>query len=335
MSKWKACATGVALCLSLSGVALSQQQSEPQPRVWAEANPKKASPAADSSVAGSPSTQAEADAWKLVESAPSSAEQANLASQFLEQYPQSGLVPRAHYLIAQNDFQTGNTASFIDHAEKAVAELPGVADLLSELAFVYAEGKKPDLAIKRANEAIQRIEAMERPDPEMASSWVLQVYHVRAEAYYALGRAYLSKINSGNGPNPDANLSRSINYLEAALRNNPRHDYAALRLAFAQRKIGNVGPMLMAYGRAVAIQGIAAQAARQQLEEVLGIIKSKMPDSEWAAKSFDEIVSEAGARMEQELTALGQQQAREIQATQASATTNTVATPAAVPNPQR
>ena len=136
---------------------------------------------------------------------------------------------------------------------------------------------------------------------------------MRAEAYYALGRAYLGKSGQEGGKGPDPNLSRAVNYLEAALRNNPRHDYAALRLAFAQRNLGNLGKMLHAYGRAVAIQGIASQPAREQLEEVLGIIKSKMADSEWAAKTLDDIVAEARMEMDQELAALRESQSRELQ----------------------
>jgi tetratricopeptide (TPR) repeat protein len=311
------------------------QQTESKPRVWAEAKPKQQSAISGSQAAPTPGNSAEAEAWKQVENAPTAADQAKLAAEFIEQYPQSDLVPNAHYFIAQSDFQAGNTASFIDHAEKAVAKLPGVADLLSQLAFVYAEGKQPDLAIERANQALERIDAMERPDPQVAASWVAQVYHVRGEAYYALGRAYLSKLGSGSGSTPDPNLSRAVNYLQAALRNNPRHDYAALRLAFAQRNMGHVGPMLLAYGRAVAIQGVASDPARQQLQEVLDLIKSKMPDSEWASKSLDDIVAEAGTQLEQEMTTLRQQQEREIQAAQGVATTNAPATSAAAPNPGR
>ena len=330
----------IAFFLTISAPASGQESVQAQNPVGPEAQPAQPAqsaptPGPSPRVVGEPQSQEEWGAWQLIENTPAPTEKATLALQFLDNYPESGLAPNAHYLIAEYDYQAGNFASFVEHGEKAVAELPGAADLLSQLAFVYAEGKKSDLAIERANQALERADTLGLPAYEMLPSWVAQVYQVKAEAYYALGRAYLGKLGQEKGDGPDPNLHRAINYLEAALRFNPHHDYAALRLAFAQRNAGNVEGTLLAYGRAIAIQGVASETARQQLDEVLGIVKSNMAGSEWAAKSADDVITEARARMEQEMASLQSEQAHEIHALQAELTPDGSSETPNEPTPQQ
>jgi tetratricopeptide (TPR) repeat protein len=134
-----------------------------------------------------------------------------------------------------------------------------------------------------------------------AGDWINQLFLVRAEANYALGRAYLSKLSREESRVEDPHLALAVRHLEKALEFDPRHDYACFRLGFAKRNQNDAGGALMAYGRAVAIGGVAAGPAMQQLEEVLGIVKEVLPDSPWARKTAQDIVNEANSLIQTEL----------------------------------
>lgn len=277
------------------GAGTPQTEPTPAPRVVGEAR-----------------TPEEWDAWQAITRAPSLAEKAELSRRFLENFPDSGLTANAHYFIAQYLYQTGDVESFVRHAEIALEELPNAVDLLGELAFFYAEQDQPEKAIDRANRALDLLQATNKPVGVTPEAWVDQVYKLRAEANYALGRAYLSRMPSENRSESPA-LSRAVNHLEAALKFDPRHDYAAFRLGFAERNANDAGGALMAYGRAAALGGVAAGPARNQVEDVLGIVKEALPDSEWAEMSADEVVNRAAAQMQEDLTALQQEKQQMVE----------------------
>jgi tetratricopeptide (TPR) repeat protein len=264
-------------------------------------------------VVGQARSQEEWDAWRLVEQAESPSERAELAGRFIESYPQSGLVPNAHHAVAQHLYQLGDVDDFTAHAENAVAELPMAVDLLSQLAFIYAERGRADLAIDRASRALENVESVPVPRGVGPEAWVGQVFQLKAEANYALGRAHLSKITRTEDREEDPNLQKAIEFLEAALRYDPRHDYACFRLGYAERNANDAGGALSAYAKAVALGGVAAGPAQQQLDEVLTIVKQAMPDSEWAGKSSQELVAEAGLKIQQEVARVRAEQEREVE----------------------
>jgi hypothetical protein len=109
----------------------------------------------------------------------------------------------------------------------------------------------------------------------------------------------------------DPNLKKSIEYLQIALRFEPRHDFACFRLGFAERNSNNAGGALIAYGKAVAIGEVAAQPAQTQLEDVLSIVKESMPDSEWAEKTVQEVVDQASIELEESVN-LNQQERTQL-----------------------
>jgi tetratricopeptide (TPR) repeat protein len=276
--------TGIAVLVSYVALATGFAIQDPQTQTQS---------APPSGRAGS---QAELDAWKPIADASALAEKAALAKDFLKQFPNSGLTPNAHYLIAMNYYQEGQVQDFIQHAEIAVSELPRAFDLLSHLAFYYAETHEPDKAVSRANAALSVLNGLQKPSGVSAEQWVSEMAQVRAEINYSLGRAYLEWSFKTKDQVSKADLQKAIQYFETALKNDPQHDFANFRMATAVRNTGDVKRTLMYYGRCVAIGGSAAAPARQQLEEVLQIIKKSLPDSEWAGKSVDEIV--AAARLE-------------------------------------
>jgi tetratricopeptide (TPR) repeat protein len=314
MSRRRAWIAGAVLWWLAIGV-MGQDQGgaappaqEPAPAAEPEKPPR---------VVGEAQTPEEWEAWQLVEQAPSLQEKAQLAQAFLAKYPESGLTAHAHHLLARQYYQAGDMTNFVPHAEKAIAELPQAVDMLSGLAFFYAEKGQPDRAIDRANRALQAVESASRPAEVSAADWVSQLYQIRAEANYALGRAHLSKIARSENRAEDPNLIKAVQYLETALKYDPRHDYACFRLGFALRNRNDAGGALLAYGRAIAIGGVAAGPAQQQLEEVLGIVKNAMPDSEWAKKSAQDVVAAAAGQLQQELARVQSEQAALVQTIQA------------------
>lgn len=283
--------TGLA---TFQGTALAVLQQAEQPAQ--EELPAITQP---SRVVGRTAGPEEAAAWQQVQAATDPGQRAQLAQQFLMQFPDSGMTPHAHYVIAQYAYQSGDFSTFATHAEEALKELPFAIDLLSQLAFLYAEQNEPDKAVNRATEALRVLESLQRPAEVSPEIWVEQAYQVRAEANYALGRAHLSRLRSG-ARSDDPNLLQAIEYFRTALRYDPRHDYAAFRLGFALRNVSDVDGALRAYGRAVAVGGVTAELARGQIDEVLNIVKRAMPDSDWAKKSVDDVVAEAQAELLQE-----------------------------------
>lgn len=271
----------------------SQTESQSTPQVGEE---PAAAPAPAVRVPGQAGSQQELDAWKAVLAAQTLTEKAAMAEDFLKQFPESGLTPNAHYLIAMNYYQQGQVEDFIRHAELALSELPRTFDLLSHLAFYYAEMHQPDKAIDRANSALAALAGLEKPVGVSADEWVNEMAQVKAEVNYALGRAYLERSFKGKEEESTANLQKAIGYFQTALAADPQHDFANFRMAAAVRNTGDVKKTLMYYGRCVAIGGAAAGPARQQIEEILKIVNKSLPDSEWAGKSVDDVV--AAARLE-------------------------------------
>lgn len=250
-------------------------------------------------VVGQARTPEEWEAWQLVERSARLADKAGLAESFLRNYPDSGLTSNAHYIIARNYYQLGDRENFVIHAEEALEELPNSPDLLAQLSFFYAESGQAAQAIDRGNRAIDVIDRVDRPAEVSVSQWVDEVYQIKAEANYAVGRAYLSRMSRTENRAEDPNLKTSIEHLKVALRYDPRHDYACFRLGFAERNANNAGGALMAYGRAVAIGGVAAEPAQSELQDVHTIVKESMPDSEWAEKSPEEIIDQASVELEE------------------------------------
>ncbi len=264
-------------------------------------------------VVGQARTPEEWEAWQLVERSTRLAEKAGLAESFLQNYPDSGLTANAHYIIARNFYQLGDMENFVVHAEEALEELPDSPDLLAQLGFFYAESGQAAQAIDRATRSLEMIDQVRKPAGVSANQWVDQLYQLEADANYALGRAYLSRVSRTENRTEDLNLRTSIEYLQSALRYDPRHDYACFRLGFAERNSNNAGGALMAYGRAVAIGGVASQPAQGQLEDVLSVVKEAMPDSEWAEKSVQEIITQASVELEESMVANQQEKAQLIQ----------------------
>lgn len=334
------------ICLLLSavpGFILAQdpdppvqepQEQEPQP---AQEQPPAPEPLPR--VIGQARSQAEYDAWMVVENAADLGEKALLAERFLETYPDSGLTPYAHMYIALDNYQAGDTESFVVHAEKAVDEIPDAAELLGRLAFAYAEGLgQSRKAIDRGEKALAALEKLEKQPGVPAEDWVAQRDQLRADAFYAIGRAYLNLFTSA-ATNPETraehpHLLKAIDYFQKAVEVDPGNDYAYFRLGFAHLNANNIDQALKAYAHAVAVGGIAAQPSEAKIEEVHKVVQESMPDEEAANMSTQEILERGQQSLQERIAereAARSQMAEEVR--QAEAAAQQPETPTLQPTP--
>jgi tetratricopeptide (TPR) repeat protein len=287
----------------------SGQANEPAEEENQEAAaPQLGEPIKPPRIPGRAQSQEEWDAWQRVVQAVDSAQKSELAEGFLKTYPSSGLSANAHFFIAQRYFEINDIDNFIFHGEKALEELPDLVTFLGQLAFFYAERGEADKAIDRAERALEALKTLERPADVPIRDFIVQTRQMEAEAKYALGRAYLTKVSSeAEERSKDPNLMKSVVNLRQALNIDARHDYASFRLGYAYRNMNNAAGAMKSYGRCVAIGGVAAQQARSELEEILTIVKEAAPDSAWSKKSVQDIVDEEARELEQDLVQQQQQ----------------------------
>jgi tetratricopeptide (TPR) repeat protein len=298
---------GMVLFTSLV-VAQSEEPAEQENQEVATP-PQIGEPVKPPRIPGRAQSQEEWDAWQNVVQAVDSAQKSELAKSFLETYPSSGLSSNAHFLIAQRYYEVNDIDNFILHGEKALEELPDLVTFLGQLAFFYAERGEAEKAIDRAERALESLERLERPANVAINDFVVQTRQLKAEAKYALGRAYLSQVTTDpEKRTSDPNLLKSVVNLKEALRFDPRHDYASFRLGFAYRNMNNAVGAMESYARAVIVGGVAAEQARMELEEILDIVKKAAPDSTWGKKTVQDIVDEGTQDLEKDIA----QQRQEI-----------------------
>jgi tetratricopeptide (TPR) repeat protein len=291
------------------GLALAQAEEPAEQENQDVSSPQIGETIKPPRIPGRAQSQEEWDAWQRVVQAVDSVLKAELAEGFLKTYPSSGLSANAHFFIAQRYYEANDIDNFILHGEKALEELPDLVTFLGQLAFFYAERGEAEKAIDRGQRALEALDRMERPAEVPINDFVIQTRQLKAEAKYALGRAYLSQVTTDLEKRPsDPNLLKSVVNLREALRFDPRHDYASFRLGFAYRNMNNAAGSMKSYARSVIVGGVAAEQARAELEEILGIVKKAAPDSAWGKKSVQDVIDEETLDLEEDVA----QQKQEI-----------------------
>ncbi|MFQ5738516.1 MAG: tetratricopeptide repeat protein [Acidobacteriota bacterium] len=251
-------------------------------------------------IVGQAQSQAELEAWNIVQQAAAREEQIRLCKEFLQNYPESGLTPFAHHLLAKA-YGPEDPEKFILHAEEALRELDNLPGITAMLAFFYAERGEDQKAMSRAQQTLDVLGRMEKPIQVTAAQWTKHRYEVSDQAHYALGRALL---NQSRGPGREANLAKAVDHLEQALRQSPTDSYACFRLGEAYTRQREYEKAIEAYARTVALGGVIAQYARPHLEEVYKDVHESTDGMEDAVSEQQKIIQEAMAEREQELQKL-------------------------------
>lgn len=232
--------------------------------------------------------EAEAALLEEIEQTDSWEGKVRLAGSFLQQFPDSGKAAFAHQLVAIDARNNNDDDRFFHHAEESLKGIPNNLALLIPLAMGYAEKGQAERAIELASNGIQVLDAVERPPQISPPEWEQRKRLLGAELRYALGRAYLEKAVGQAGGDAQADgkhLDQAVVFLQEAVQQNPAHDYATFRLAFARARQGHTHEALQWYARTVAIGGTASDAARPDLEALYRAVNK-------SAEGLEELIAE-------------------------------------------
>ncbi len=212
-----------------------------------------------------PRSELERQAWETVAQAPE-ARRAQLALDFLEHFPESGMQPLAHQFIAIQAFKGTEFEIFERHARLALEGNRSLSELESQLAFYYAESGRYAEAVTVANQLLARLQV--EPTPAHPSSIAASQRDSRllSTVRYVLGRSALGRSQVQEDPaSRDTLLGQAVGHLTAALDLNPADDYTAYRLGQAYLAQGNPAKASESLAWAVNLAGFAADPALQTL----------------------------------------------------------------------
>ncbi|HSR51846.1 MAG TPA: tetratricopeptide repeat protein [Acidobacteriota bacterium] len=253
------------------GWSVAQQQGTQEQGQTQEEQPAQQEETAEPApppprVVGQVRSQAEMEAWNAVVNAPSP-EQPAKARIFLEQFPDSGMTPHAHYVIAMSAFTNNNFADFMMHGEQALEELPQALDLASHLAFFYAETKKFDKAQTMAGKVTSVM-----ADEQVRNSFQPQQRDkLLCSAHFAIGRSQLGEFMQNK--EDQTKLDKAIENLEMAADLDPTDAYAYYRLGSAYRQKNDADQAIHYFTLAAATGTAVGNAATRTLGEIYDLLE--------------------------------------------------------------
>ncbi len=289
----KLCLLFLALWVATVSTFAANQEKQPTQEEAVEEQ-EGSPPEENPRVIGQTRSMEEYDAWIVIGETPTLEEKTELAEKFLEKFPESGLTPYAHDILARFHLQRGDDDKFFEHAEEALREVPNKADLAILLAVEYAEGGRADEAIGRAQSSLQVLQDLPRSSEMTLADWTMEKHQLQADCHYALGRSYLTKYlqdKSSKSAGKDPNLEQAQKNLEQACVLDPEHDRAYYRLGFLFTKQNIANKAVENYARAVALDGITSDRAKSALEKIHSFIQKYLPDSELGKKNFEELIA--------------------------------------------
>ena len=197
-------------------------------------------------VVGQAQTKEEFDAWTAIDQTEDLQQKAELAMDFLEFHPKSGLTPLAHQLLALYFQQQNEYERFVDHGEKAIAELPSSYVLLIELAVGYAERGEVQKALTRGQQGLDGAAAAAQPGQMSLVEWTRQKERLEADGHYALGLANLHQSMKSSSTKAQ-HLNNCVERFSKVVELEPDHDRAYLRMGRAYLGLRNAEKALEAY----------------------------------------------------------------------------------------
>ena len=231
-------------------------------------------------VVGEPQSEEQFNAWSELEAA-TPEDKAQLAQQFLETFPESGMVPVAHQILALHYLEQNETDRFIQHAEQSLMEIKtgsNSAVILTALARSYAQKGSISKAIEKGKEGLQLIQMLQKPPESPPLQWNLQKAQLQAEVNYALGFAYLYAFVQQGGltsPDTDPDLHQAIKNLEQCVELDPGHGLAYYYLGDSWVRKNDAENALKNFARASALEPSIASAARQDLDKIYKYLHPK------------------------------------------------------------
>ena len=262
-------------------------------------------------VVGQAQTKEEYDAWTAIDQTEDLQQKAELAMDFLENHPKSGLTPLAHQLLALFYQQHNEYEKFVEHGEKAIAELPNSYVLLIELAVGYAERADVQKALSRAQQGLDGAAAAERPGQLSLVEWTRQKERLEADGHYALGLANLHQSMKSSSTKAQ-HLESCVEHFSKVVEFEPDHDRAYLRLGRVYLGQRNAEKALEAYARAAASGGMTAEIAREQLDQLYTFVHKKTDGIEELINQQREYLMQQKAAKEASLQELQNQEMQQF-----------------------
>ena len=273
----------------------------------AEESLEKSAPLELPRVLGQAQTQDELDAYNAATQATLTIEKIQLAVSFLGQFPDSGLTPYVHKFLAFAYMDVNEFVQFIEHALKALSELPNDPDILPHLARVYSEQGQLSKALKLAKSGQALWEAAEKPAGMPLDIWAVKKYQSLADLSYAYGLALLGRSTKVVGDKSKV-VNRAIEQLEKAIKADPQFGRAYLRLGSAYAMLNDASNTLQYFARAATSSSDIAGIAEDRLKKVYQLVnKSSDGLMELIQKERDYIQQKMSQRRA-ELEELRQQQ---------------------------
>ena len=235
----------------------------------------------------------------------------NSTWEFLQNHPESGLTPLAHQFLALAYQQQNNYEKFVEHGEKAVAELPTSYVLMIELAVGYAERSHPDQAIVYGQRGLEVSTAGTKPAQLTTADFISKRDALQADANYAIGLSHLHHSLKG-GSSKDEMVELARVHLEKAIELDPNHERAYLRLGRVYLTQQNADQALDAFARAVAVGGVTQEIAQGQLEQLYTFIHKKTDGMDEAVAKGKEFVAQKSAEKEAKLQEIQDQEAQQL-----------------------
>ena len=258
-------------------------------------------------VLGQAQTQDELDAYNAATQATLTTEKIQLAVDFLGQFPDSGLTPYMHKFLAFAHMDGNEFTQFIEHALKALSELPQDPDILPHLARVRSEQGQISEALKLAKSGQLLWETAEKPAGMPLDIWTVKKYQSLADLSYAYGLALLGRSAKLVGDKSKV-VKRAIEQLEKAIKADPEFGRAYLRLGSAYAMLNDAGNTLQSFARAANSNSDIAGIAEGRLKKAYELVnKSSDGLMELIQKERDYIQQRMSQR-QAELEGLRQQQ---------------------------
>ena len=294
---------------NLHASAQGQGQSEGQSEDQQEG--QEGVPAKPPRVVGQAQTKEEFDAWSVIEKTEDFKEKAQLNLNFLQEHPDSGLTPLAHQFLALAYQQENNYEKFVEHGEKAVAELPTSYVLMIELAVGYAERGAPDQALSRGQQGLDLSSTATKPAQLTTTDFMSKRDGLQADANYAIGLTRLHQSLKG-GSTKDELVQQARVHLEKAIDLDPNHERAYLRLGRVYLTQKNADQALDAFARAVAVGGMTQEIAQGQLEQLYTYIHKKTDGMDETVAKGKEFLAQKNAEKEARLQEIRDQEAQQL-----------------------
>jgi len=215
---------------------------------------------------------AEFNAYDAVVRSAQAEEVIQLGTKFLDLFPESDLASFVHKRMALSYQQLNDYENLVFHGNKTIELRPDDPDIRPSLAMAFAENNENNKAIDYAVEGLRILEAIDKPADTPVRQWIMFRDRAVADANYAQGLAYLKK-SLGMTGDSTVILNRSVEYLEKAIEADPQFDAAYFRLGYTYTRLNEADKAIESYARTVAIDGIAAQLAGQQLQVLYDFLK--------------------------------------------------------------